>query len=231
MKCDSNLFATASSARGFPCSLTPSMPASHTRFIRTFIYLLGGFTQHVGHDTGMMRLWVELFRWRDRRIDSCMMLMPREWNDSIESMAAMLDRHAVEDRGQRRVILCGYSYGGGWTAPGLARELKNREQDVDLMILIDPVWRARLLPAKALSFTGRMRVSIPSNVRRVLAWRQTNGGPFSPKGSALKIADPKRTEVLGEIDLSTRTLTHSTIQYDPGVLLESLTRIITQIED
>ena len=34
------------------------------RFIRNFVYVIGGFTQDAADDSGVMRLWARLFRWR-----------------------------------------------------------------------------------------------------------------------------------------------------------------------
>ena len=138
-----------------------------SRFISNFIFLLGGFIQHAGQDTGMMRLWQRLFRWRDDQCGSATMIMPREWDDDVESMAAMVDRHATRVR-PPRIVIVGYSYGGGWTAPRLARTLHRTGRDVDLTILIDPVWRSRFLAGKWLSFTGSIPVTIPGNVRHVI---------------------------------------------------------------
>ena len=111
------------------------------------------------------------------------MIMPREWDDDVESMAAMVERHATRDQ-PPRIVIVGYSYGGGWTAPRLARALQHIGRDVDLMILIDPVWRSRFLAGKWLSFTGSIQITVPGNVRHIISWRQRNGGLFDPKGSS-----------------------------------------------
>jgi len=185
--------------------------------IQNFIVLLGGFTQHAGEDTGMMRLWARLFHWRDSRTRTRTMIMPREWDDDVDAMAAMVKRHA-SSAAPPRIVIIGYSYGGGWTAPRLARSLARDRFNVDLMVLIDPVWRSRLISGKWLSFTGAIDIAVPANVRNVISWRQRNGALLQPRGSRLSLDDESATRIILEVDVSLLELDHASIQYDDDIL-------------
>ena len=198
------------------------------RFINNFIYVIGGFTQKTGSDTGMMRLWARLFKWRafDSR-HALTFILPREWDDSTKEMAAMMDRHAAMNQ-RTRIIIAGYSWGAGHGAIQLAKAFKTVGRDIDLLLLIDPVYRSKLpLVFRLLAFTRWFGITIPDNVRHVMAWRQDNDGP---RGTKIKLANASRTTILAELDLSSRGLTHHTIQYDHDVLTTCFNSTIKTLE-
>lgn len=195
------------------------------RFIRSFVYLIGGRSQKTGGDTGMMRLWAMLFRWRaEARIATTAFtfIMPREWNESVAEMAGLLRRHGLP-AGDRRVIIAGYSWGAGFGAPRLARELGRANTDVDLLILIDPIYRSRLpLAFRLLAFTTWFGISIPANVRRVIIYRQRRD---ALKGTGVRLKDERRTRILSDSDLTAAGVTHATIQYHIPMLRECFDHI------
>jgi len=195
------------------------------RFIRNFVYLIGGRAQKTGADTGIMRLWAMLFRWRAEarsRGDAFTFIMPREWNDSVREMAALLQRHSVPAR-DRRVIIAGYSWGAGFGAPRLAREVKRAGAIVDLLILIDPIYRSKLpLAFRLLAFTTWFGIRIPANVKEVLIYRQRRD---ALKGTRVRLDDRHRTRILADTDLTPAGVTHHSIQYHVPMLRECFDRI------
>ena len=198
------------------------------RFIRNFIYLIGGRSQKTGADTGMMRLWAMLFRWRALAPRHAFtFIMPREWNDSVREMAGLLERHAVEP-GARRVVIAGYSWGAGYGGPRLARELMRRGIAVDLLILVDPIYRSKLpLAFRLLAFTTWFGIRVPANVRAVVAWRQRRD---ALKGTGLRLDDKARTRILADVTLTDSSLDHQSIQYHPALLRECFERIRRLVE-
>lgn len=200
----------------------------NVRFIHSFIYVIGGRTQKTGEDTGMMRLWARLFRWRaDHPVHGSMFLMPREWNDDTKQLAALLERYATVE-GRPRIVIAAYSWGAGYGAIRLAKSLARRGRMVDLLLLIDPVYRSRLpLMFRLLAFTTWFGIRVPANVRRVLTWRQHNAGP---RGTNVRSADSARTCIIAQRDVTGLGLTHVTIQYHEPILEECARRAIDAIK-
>lgn len=196
-------------------------------FIRNFIYVIGGFTQKTGSDTGLMRLWARLFKWRAKNYDHAFtFLMPREWDDATKEMAELVKRHAIRDANPG-IIIVGYSWGAGYGSIQLAKSLAKKKRTVDLMLLIDPVYRSKLpLIFRLLAYTTWFGIKIPPNVLKVAVWRQNNNGP---RGTKIKLEDKSKTIILFEEDVSDLGLTHSTIQYHEPVLQKCLQLIGSEV--
>lgn len=204
-----------------------STASTATRFIRDFIFIFGGFTQTAGSDSGMMRLWARLFRWRATSLaHAATLILPRRWKDDPEEMTHLLERH-VHHTLPPRIVIAGYSWGAGYGAIRLAKRLRKAGHDVDLMILVDPVYRSRL-PAgfRLLAFTTWFGIRVPDNVKNIIVWRQSNHGP---RGTHIIAEDANATTFIGEHDLSSLGLTHATIQYHTEMLDDSMTRIVAQL--
>ena len=138
----------------------------------------------------------------------------------------MVERHAVKDKNPG-IVIVGYSWGAGYGSIKLAQSLAKKKRIVDLLILIDPVYRSRLpLVFRMLAYTTWFGIVIPSNVRKVAVWRQNNHGP---RGTKIKLEDKSKTTILFEKDVSDLGLTHSTIQYHEPVLQKCLQLIGSEV--
>lgn len=188
-------------------------------YIGKSIFLIDGFTRRTGDPTGIEKLWHRLFVLRDHFGGSRTLLMPREWNSPIDPMMQMINRHCSADA---RIAIGAFSYGAGYAAIRLARELRRWGRDVELMLLIDPVHRTRFISTRWLALTGRIPIRIPQNVRNVVSWRQNSGGCFDPKGSPLRVCQAK-TRIIHETVCP--GLTHHTIQYHHTIQEECFERL------
>ena len=135
-----------------------------------------GFTQSWRYQTGQEKLWQALHR---VRIPGCLVLPPATWDSDPLAAAGFIDRN-LEPGG--RVVLIGYSWGGGWRAPRLARALGECARTVHHLILCDPVYRSPWLPTwlpfNPASLTRFPKIPIPGNVERVSWFYQREGRPW-----------------------------------------------------
>lgn len=139
----------------------------------------------------------------------------------------MVRRHAVDGPG-KRVIIAGYSWGAGHGAPRLAKALRRAGVEVDLMILIDPIYRSRLpLVFRLLAFTTWLGVKVPANVRRVMVWRQRCD---RLRGTRIRLENRRRTRVLADLDLTAAGVNHTSIQYHAPLLRRCFDEIRTMME-
>ena len=119
---------------------------------------------------------------------------PKTWKCDLDKLVSQLIRQGVRD-----VAIVGYSWGGGYTAVKAAAMLAEWNIRVGLMLLCDPVYRPRWMPAwmgaNPLCFRSMLpgkKISIPSNVRRVAWVRQTM---TRPAGHDLKAERPHLTHI------------------------------------
>lgn len=94
----------------------------------------------------------------------------KSWKDSPADLASRIWNRCPEGH-QPAIVVIGYSY-GGYTAVLLARELDKRGLKVEMMLLIDPVWRPFTWIPSVLSMLGWWTIDVPSNVRSLHAWHQ-----------------------------------------------------------
>lgn len=135
-----------------------------------------GFTQSTLRRTGMERLWLEVLRPLSNEVT--LVLPPITWDADPEPVASLIDRTAAAGASIRATA---YSWGGGYFFPRFCASLAKRGRTIDTALLVDAVYRSRLLPAwlpfNPLSLTTLPRVVVPSNVRRVAWFRQRRDNP------------------------------------------------------
>lgn len=157
--------------------------------VKHWLICLSGFLQHEGKPTGMVRLWRHLAaEHADARTHVCL----RTWDDSADHLAELIWR--LRENGAPRICIFAYSYGGGWAAPRLARELDKRGLGVEHLVLSDPVYRSPRLALRWLSLTRWPRIVVPPNVRQVTVFRQRLS---RPAGHDVSLADPRTTRLAG----------------------------------
>ena len=160
----------------------PAGPAS----IRCWHIVIGGFRQHEGKPTGMVQLWRRLHA-RHAEPGVCVEL--RSWNDDWRDLAELIWRVQPEDE-PVVVKIYAYSWGAGWGAMQLARELARRGVHVAWMVLSDPVYRSPWLVTRWLALVPWRAILVPPNVRVVHWFRQKTS---LPAGHALRVHAPRRT--------------------------------------
>jgi pimeloyl-ACP methyl ester carboxylesterase len=155
--------------------------------IRSWHVVISGFLQDEGEPTGMVSLWRRLRRLSDA--ETCVEL--RNWNDNWRQFAELIWRMRPADC-EPDVRIYAYSYGGGWGAMQLARQLKRRGIGVRVMVLSDPVFRSPWLLLRWLSLVSYAFIVVPDNVRNVIWFRQTTN---RPAGHHLIAQNPDRTRI------------------------------------
>ena len=164
-----------------------------------------GFTENLEWETGTERLYQGIIR--EFSGPAVTTAWPVKWNADVKGLAAFCLR-----QGFREVIVIGYSWGAGYAAPRFCAQLAKHGVEVPQLLLCDPVYRPRWLPAWLGAFPLAFRallpgakVKIPGNVRRVAWVRQTQ---TLPKGHDL-VAEEERTVI--EPALVLRQHSHTTI--------------------
>jgi pimeloyl-ACP methyl ester carboxylesterase len=141
--------------------------------VERWIVCVGGFGQDEPGRHGIDEIQDAVFR----RCTCESTRVPRmSWRDSPASIAKRIWNRRPDDH-PPRVVLIGFSY-GGWTAILIARELESLGLDVEVMLLIDAVWRPLAWLPSLTSLLRRWKIRVPENVRCVYSWRQQAGAPF-----------------------------------------------------
>jgi hypothetical protein len=135
--------------------------------IVTWHVVISGFLQNEGQPTGMVGLWRRLRKFSD--METCVEL--RNWNDNWRQFAELIWRMRPI-AGEPDVRVYAYSFGAGWGAMQLARQLKWRGIRVRVMVLSDPVFRSPWLPLRWLSLVRFMFIVVPDNVTSVIWFGQ-----------------------------------------------------------
>lgn len=156
------------------------------RGIAVWHVVITGFMQTLREPTGGQQLWDEI---RRAQPGPPALLLP--WNADWQGVADLIWRFRPLDR-PPRVYVYAYSFGGGWGFPQLARELAEREIEIEHAVLADAVFRPRWRLLAPLSLTPWPKIVAPPNVRKVSWFRQRTG---LPKGHNVVAADPDRTTV------------------------------------
>lgn len=164
-----------------------------------------GFTQSWQKETGQEKLWralrdlvaQEVYRWGSGASGDVLLLPPATWDSDVEAVAGLIARNV-----EGPVISIGYSWGGGWRAPRLARALQQHGRGIQHLILCDPVYRSPWLPTwlpiNPLSLLRFPTITIPANVRRVSWFFQRVN---KPAGHEPVAQDPKLTLIEPGIEL------------------------------
>jgi hypothetical protein len=150
--------------------------------------VIGGYRQHEGKPTGMVRLWQTLHE-RHARPGTCVEL--RAWNDQWRLLAELIWRLRPDDE-PPQVKVYAYSWGAGCGAMRLARELRLRGIAVAAMVLSDPVYRSRSFLTRWLALWPCAAIVVPANVRLVRWFRQEIS---VPAGHVLRAAERERTHI------------------------------------
>lgn len=130
----------------------------------------------------------------------------REWDDDPRGWARLVVRDKTPEG---RVIVCAYSYGGGWWFDHFARELFDAGVPVDVAVLCDPVYREKHWWLRWRAFFAQSQ-RIPENVRRVAHFTQHRTEP----GGDRLIADPAATDYHGPYVLPyTHTRMDNAVEY------------------
>jgi pimeloyl-ACP methyl ester carboxylesterase len=155
--------------------------------IRAWHVVISGFLQDEGEPTGMVSLWRRLRKLSDA--ESCVEL--RNWNDNWRQFAELIWRMRPQNQ-EPEVRVYAYSFGAGWGAMQLARQLRRRGIKVRVMVLSDPVFRSPWLVLRWLSLVSYAFIVVPDNVLDVIWFRQKVN---RPAGHHLVARDPRRTRI------------------------------------
>lgn len=158
-------------------------------------FVIAGNLQDDYELNGCLRCWDFLLPLRSRHVHVELLEWHANMRDVAEKVAAVKLLHDAPCR----VTINAYSWGGGWGAPRLARELGKRGIDVLRMNLCDPVYRHPLWCLTWLALVPGRLISIPANVHLVQSFVQKNsllrGHRVSAEGIHTTIAPP--VEVAG----------------------------------
>lgn len=139
-----------------------------------FFYL--GYGQGLARPTGLERLWSRIYASATR--DS-VIFPPQYWNERYRDLPGFIRRHSVV---RPTIVIAGYSY-GVYRAIELCDSLRRQDVEVDVLISCDGVARFRhvsewfTLPRLLSYYPSGWRFKVPSNVHRVLAYRQKEDYP------------------------------------------------------
>ena len=164
--------------------------------IRTWHITISGFTQTESRMHGCQRLWLELMDLASPQ--TCVIQPP--WDHNWEALASRIANTSANDV---RIIVYGYSWGCGNGVVNLAKALKSRAMVINHAVLSDPVyysqhfsswpWWTGIGPlVRGIGVLRRGTIKLPSNIRRVDWFRQTNGLPY---GCDLKAENPQTQKI------------------------------------
>lgn len=157
------------------------------------IVVISGFTQKNHQDTGSRQLWRKLRMERDLCVGRNVLVYIREWNTDWESFAKEIN--SIEPT---EVLVCAYSWGGGFGMPQLAKRLLAPVT----CVLCDPVYRSKTLVGRWAAFCD-WKIKVPKNVDVVkhliqkAKWYQLDGDLLKGGKSLCKptILDYTHTEI------------------------------------
>ncbi len=144
---------------------------------------ISGYTQTQGRGHGVFRLSEAMTEAGyncgvDRRV------WYLKWNEDWRRWAQHVELIGLLHNEEVLVAIHAYSWGGGWGAVELAKELRRLGIGVRRMVLCDPVYRSRWLSCRWRSLLrrdvpvlGAPTIRIPSNVGVVHCFHQTMNRP------------------------------------------------------
>ncbi len=147
---------------------------------------ISGFTQGYGRWHGIAELAEKLRSVHGRGCGSRVHYF--RWNENWRAVAEYF--FALSERYDRPLVIAvyAYSWGGGWGAMQLARELRRRGIRVRVMVLSDPVYchpydllRWRALMNWNLPIVGEPIIRVPSTVDEVFSFHQIGDRPAGHK--------------------------------------------------
>lgn len=138
------------------------------------IVVISGFTQQNHENTGSKELWRQLRIERDLCDARDVKVYLREWNTDWRVFA-----EEINDLEPTEVLVCAYSYGGGFGMPELSRRLVAPVT----CVLCDPVYRSETILGRWKAFFDR-KIDVPLNVTvkhhfvQKAKWWQLDGDPL-----------------------------------------------------
>jgi len=172
---------------------------SRAPHIDRWLIAISGFTERLGDPNGTLSLWGKL---RSLAGPHASVQLLR-WCDDWSQIAEWIWR-CRRDEAPPQIAVFAYSWGAGWGAMRLARELAERGLAIEQMVLSDPVYRGpgvlgyafrwRSLIGSHWPVLGALAptIRVPANVRRVTWFRQEVS---IPSGHALLADDAAQTEI------------------------------------
>ena len=142
-----------------------------------YIFVVSGFTQkrYAKHGSGCIQIFEDLLKYNSP--DTEVQLL--EWNEDPEGWA----RHvAARTKGpDDKILVCAYSYGGGWWFRLFAEKLKHIGIKVNTAVLCDPVyrrpWYSRWLQWRAVTKWWPQELEYPDNIKRIVHFVQYQNEP------------------------------------------------------
>lgn len=138
------------------------------------IVVISGFTQKNHQNTGSRQLWHKLLWERDLCATKDALVYLREWNTDWKEFAK-----EINDLEPTEVMVCAYSWGGGFGMPQLCKRLVAPVT----CVLCDPVYRSKTLFGRWAAFCD-WKINVPENVDVVAhfiqeaKWYQLDGDPL-----------------------------------------------------
>ncbi len=138
------------------------------------IVVISGFTQQNHEDTGSKELWRQLRIERDLCDARDVLVYLREWNTDWDDFSKEINLLEPTE-----VLVCAYSYGGGYGMPELCKRLLAPVT----CLLCDPVYRSETLFGRWKAFFDR-KIHVPANVTvkhhfvQRAKWWQLDGDPL-----------------------------------------------------
>ena len=139
------------------------------------IVVISGFTQKNHQNTGSRQLWRELRMERDvMRVGKDALVYLREWNTDWKAFAEEINILEPTE-----VLVCAYSWGGGFGMPQLCKRLVAPVT----CVLCDPVFRSKTLIGRWAAFCD-WKIKVPDNVTvkghfvQKAKWYELDGDPL-----------------------------------------------------
>jgi len=118
------------------------------------IVVISGFTQKRHQKTGSRQLWRELHLLDDLCAEKDAIIDLKEWDSDWESYAKFINSLEPTE-----VLVCAYSWGGGFGMP----ELTKRLVAPVTCVLCDPVYRSKTVLGRWAAFCD-WKIEVPENV-------------------------------------------------------------------
>jgi hypothetical protein len=128
------------------------------------IITISGFTQQMHQNTGSKQLWREMHMLDDLCANKDVLIELKEWNTDWKDYAKFINSLNPES-----VLICCYSWGGGFGMPQLSKRL---QCDVSV-VACDPVYHSPTLLGRWWAFFDR-KIKLAKNVS-VLGWISQRG--------------------------------------------------------
>jgi hypothetical protein len=129
------------------------------------IVVISGFTQQMHQNTGSKAVWKELRKRAYLHAESDVIVHLKEWNTDWKDYARFINSLAPTD-----VLVCAYSWGGGFGMPQLCKRLLAPVT----CVLCDPVYHSPTLLGRWKALFDRWKIKVPKNVT-VKRWLMQEG--------------------------------------------------------